>query len=1603
MVHYVANIIEIDTKPSYRLGIDVGSTTAKAILLDGSYEIVHTMYLRHHADVRTALGSILTEILEQFGDCRISPVITGSSGLSLSKLLDIPFVQEVISLRKAVRVVMPETDVAIELGGEDAKIVYFKDGMEQRMNGSCAGGTGAFIDQMASLLDTDPTGLNELAREHTTIYPVASRCGVFAKSDIQPLLNEGARREDIAASIFQAVVNQTIAGLACGRPIRGSVAFLGGPLHYLSELRKRFSETLNLDEEHTLVPELGHLLVAAGAAFNADLSDALPISELQERLANAGVDTESTVGILPALFESEEDFLTFTRRHNKAVMPTAPLENAKGDVYLGIDAGSTTFKMVLIDKAGRLLYEVYRSNKGDVLACAREEIDKLYDALPCDEDGIPQVFVHRALSTGYGEKLLLEALNLDDGEVETVAHLRAAQELCPDVDFILDIGGQDMKCLRISDGSIDTILLNEACSSGCGSFIATFAHSMGFSASEFADEALFAEGPVDLGSRCTVFMNSRVKQAQKEGATIGDIAAGLAYSVIKNALFKVIKARNAESLGEHIVVQGGTFTNNAVLRAFELLCGREVIRPSKAGLMGAWGAALLARDRALGSQPVFSSMLSANELAALQVKHRNARCNKCQNSCLLTINEFESAQGKSRLITGNRCERGAGKTKASSVLPNIFDYKYKRLFDYEPLSAEIATRGTVGIPRVLNMYENYPFWFTFFTELGYRVQISTETSKTVFEMGMESIPSESVCYPAKLAHGHIMDLLNRDIDFIFLPCIRNERIEDENAANCFNCPIVSSYPETLRLNIDELRDSEIPLIDPYLPYASKKHLGPRLVEELAKIAELKGLDAPTLSEVRRALDKAWAEDESFKEDIHNKGAETLRWLEETGNKGIVLVGRPYHVDPEVNHSLPELVNSLGYAVLTEDSVAWMARPERDLRVVDQWMYHSRLYAAAKLVTTRADLELVQLNSFGCGLDAVTTDEVQEIMEGAGRAYTLLKIDEVSNLGAARIRLRSLQAALIERGDIEPTPTSTAFPKVPFTQEMKDEGYTIIAPQMAPIHFNLLTAVFKSGGYNLEVLPEDDGEAVEAGLKYVNNDICYPSILTTGQIMAAVESGKYDLDKLAVMITQTGGGCRATNYIALIRKGLREAGHPNIPVISLAFKTANENNPGWKMTPEMIAKAYFAIVTGDIISQCLYRTRPYEAIPNSANELSYEWQRKAKELFVEPYKQGPIGFTRGIRKEYKRYIKLCCDIIKDFDELPLANDRSKPRIGVVGEILVKYHPTANNHLVDVIEREGCEAVVPGLADFFQFAGLNNVYRHEHLDTPRLSRMGGELMYWAINKFRSDINKALAASNRFEVAEPVAELAHKSEDIVQLCNNMGEGWLMTAEMIELIEQGSPNIVLCSPFGCLPNHVIGKAVMKELHHRYPTANIAAIDYDPGASEVNQINRIKLMATIAREEFAREQAAKAEGENDIDPKAPQSLREKLGAFRAETPTAEHLAAAMADASEFGHVFAAEKREAARDFANAKKEAARDFADAKIEAAHTFANEKYDAAHAFASEKRDAAHAFANEKKDAARDFADSKREAYHTFADETKDAIHDAVNQGNPLTNQH
>lgn len=1399
---------------SYKLGIDIGSTTIKLVVLDKDNQVVYKKYMRHLSEIYKSMHDNMILLSDTLKNHKFSCAITGSAGMGMANNLNMPFVQEVIACSKAVKNWIPQTDVAVELGGEDAKITYFGSAPEQRMNGVCAGGTGSFIDHMASLLNTDAMGLNELAQKGTQIYTIASRCGVFAKTDVQALLNDGVSKADIALSILQAVVNQTIGNLAQGRPLEGNIAFLGGPLYFLTQLKERFIKTLKLTDEHIVNVDDGCYFVAMGCALS-DNAIEMTYDELMQRLNNCSKSSTETESVAFTLFKNEQEYNEFKQRHNKDVVKKALLSDYQGPLYIGIDAGSTTTKLVAISKNREILYSSYGSNNGSPLKTVLDEIKALYEIIP------PNAYIATVGTTGYGEHIVKAALHADFGEVETFAHLRAAREFCPDVSCVLDIGGQDMKCFYVNKGNIGQIILNEACSAGCGSFIQNFAQGLNMEVSDFANKGLTAKNPVDLGTRCTVFMNSRVKQAQKEGASVNDISAGIALSVIKNALFKVIQVKDVSELGDNIVVQGGTFYNDAVLRSMELLLHKNVIRPDISGLMGAYGIALLAIER----QQEKSSILTKEELKDFHMETKTYRCHGCGNNCLITTQIFPDGN---RYSTGNRCEKGIGKQVAKEdKAPNIYKYKYHRLFEYyKPLLN--APKGRIGIPRVLNMYEDFPFWFTFFTLLGYEVVLSGKSSAQLYCKGMSTIPSDSLCYPGKLVHGHIMDLIEKGITTIFYPCIPYNMKDPLHASdNNYNCPIVASYAENIRANMDILRQKNIHFLQPFLPINNKKALIKRLQEELSS------LNIPK-KDLIEAVEKSYQELDKYKEDIRNYGENIIKEATDKKMPIVVLAGRPYHVDPEINHGIPEMIQSYNIAILSEDALYHLDCPEDNLDIVNQWSYHARLYHAASYVARHKNMTLIQLSSFGCGLDAITTGQVREILEQHGDIYTIIKLDEVSNLGAARIRIRSLMAAwkygFTQIDELEP-PKQRAY----FSKDCQ-KTHTILAPQMSPRHFDFIQHACQKAGLNVIIPPMPTQEDIDLGLRYINNDMCYPAIIVIGQLLKALKSGNYDVNNTSIMLFQTCGACRATNYLNLMRKALENAGLSQVPV----FACVGRETDDFKLKTEIWLDVVKATIYADLLIRLSNRTRPYEKVAGSVDVLYNKWRK----IFMDEITNGNyIKFSNNIKKA-----------VKEFDELALDESITKPKVGIVGEILVKYHPTANNHVEKVLFDEGAEVVTPDLMDFFMYMAYDDIIKYKMLDGKWIDKAKSEIFIKVLEFFRKPMRKALRASKRFTAPYTIKEIAKLTTPHVSLGNMAGEGWFLTGEMAKLIQEGVDNIICLQPFGCLPNHITGKGMIRELMRTHDGVNIVAIDCDAGISEVNQLNRIKLMLSVAKEKIAEQ-----------------------------------------------------------------------------------------------------------------------------------------------------
>lgn len=1423
----------------FYLGLDIGSTTVKLALLNDNGTVAETRYSRHGTAVRATLAALLAEVCRLYPAALVRCAMTGSGALDLSHQLSIPFVQELLATARAISFAAPDTTVAVELGGEDAKLLYLGQDVELRMNESCAGGTGAFIDQMARLLSTDAGGLNDLAARHATIYPIASRCGVFAKTDIVPLLNGGVPREDIAASIFQAVVEQTIGGLACGRPIGGKVAFLGGPLHFLPELKQLFIKNLDLAEQHIAQLPHAQCTAAIGAARCAmsleetsDAGEPLCLTDLTRRTGSlTHAPRVAAEKALPAMFANSEEYAAFCQRHETAnVLPTADIRQASGPLFLGLDLGSTTVKAVLMDNEQRILDACYASNGGNPLQTLLPPLADMLERIPAG------AWLAASGATGYGAHLAESALNVDTVLVETLAHFKAATRLVPEVSYVIDIGGQDMKCLKVDNGIISDVSLNEACSAGCGAFLESFARGLGLSMQEFVDISLYAEHPADLGSRCTVFMNSRVTQAQKDGLQIADIAAGLCYSVVRNALDKVLRIKNVQELGEHVVVQGGSFLNDALLCAMEQTLKRHVHRPAASGLMGAYGAALEALEKA--DCVSARSAINAPFIRGLAMRTRSFRCRDCGNNCLLTETRFSHG---SRHIAGNRCDRfSEAHSGAPVTAANLVAWKNQRLFRYEPLPLDSAPRGRLGIPRVLNVYAHYPFWFTLFTSLGYRVEVSPPTSRALFAAGLSSVPSQSVCYPAKLAHGHVLALLESGVKSIFFPCIPREAKEFAEMCDSFSCPVACGYPQVVRENLPEIKDAGAAL---HVPFVNLTHSA-SLVRNICREFNL------PRGEVRSALRAARHEQAHYLRELRAEAehiyAETLR------NKGVlvVLAGRPYHADPQVHHGLPDFIASLGAAVISEDAIprSWVAhRMDFALRARNQWTYAARLYRAG-LWACEADhgaarVELVQITSFGCGIDAITADQMRELMRAHGKLYTLIKMDEGNALASARIRIRSLLAV----GSAEKAKNQTAPAHSMPVFSKRDSGtHTILVPQMAPLHLPLMTEAIAGNSHRVQLLSSVNAEAISLGQAYVNNDACYPAIVAIGQLLYALRKEGHDPRRTALLLSQTCGPCRASNYPALLRKALLECGYDPIPVLTIN-SSCTESQPGLRADKAMLWRMLLGMLAGDMLQRFSLFTGTYERIAGQTEDRVQHWLQTLMLIIRN-------GDESTLLQVMPRLVRDFADIRTDL--------APRPRVAVVGEILLTYHSDANNHIVEQIRQEGGEPLLPDFTNFMLYCLRDAVYDWRHQGGSAWAALGNTIVMRRIEGLRRHMRSMLNTSPLSAHVMPVAhidDLARLGESVMSLGNSAGEGWLLPAEMLEFLEHGASNILCLQPFGCLPNHVVGRGAFKTVRRQRSEANIMALDYDPGSSEANQLNRIRLFMAIAREkEKEREEAAR-------------------------------------------------------------------------------------------------------------------------------------------------
>lgn len=1402
-------------------GLDIGSTTIKAVATDGGGRVVFSRYERHGARISEKVGNMLTALRETVGDVPVSLTVTGSIGMGLSERTGLPFIQEVVSATRYMQEQHPEITTMIDIGGEDAKVVFFREGQspDLRMNGNCAGGTGAFIDQMAILLDVSIDELNRLALQSERIYPIASRCGVFCKTDIQNLVAKNASRSDIAASIFHAVAVQTVVTLSRGNTIGGPVLFCGGPLTFIPALRRAFADYLGLGQEAIVLPLHSELIPAWGAAIESRLrgSETITLSQLMERIEKMPTSTHETGRQLTPLFRSEEERHGWQQQKLRHRIPTAPLTAGRHEVTLGIDSGSTTTKIVVLDDQARLLYSFYSPNKGNPIGTVVEGLRELQKQ--CEQAGT-ELTVVGSRSTGYGEDLIQVAFGLDGGIIETIAHYVAARHIRPEVSFILDIGGQDMKAIFVEQGVINHIEINEACSSGCGTFIETFAKSMGYTVEQFADAACNGRRPCDLGTRCTVFMNSKVKQVLREGATIGDIAAGLSYSVINNCLHKVLKLKNTKQLGEHIVVQGGTMHNDSVTRALEVLTGKEVYRSDRPELMGAYGCALHARQHRTRG-------VSLGDMMALaRYETKTLQCRGCENNCLVNRYTFSSGD---HYYSGNKCERVfTNKGTGNQTGKNMYAEKLRLLFD-RPQPDVPDDAIVIGIPRALGMYEEYPFWHTLFTRCGLRVVLSEASTYSQYERGVRSVMSDNICFPAKLMHSHILNLQEQGVDRIFLPYVVYER--QGKGQNSYNCPVVTGYSDVIR----SAMDLRVPVDSPAITFKDRKALRRQVKDYLATL----GVRPRRVTQALKAALEAY---DDYENEIARLNRETYE--KANGRLTILLAGRPYHSDPLVQHKLSDLVCALGVDCITDDIVRGMDKDIdiSDVHFMSQWAFPEHILKAAKWAALQGpDVQFVELTSFGCGPDAFMLDEIHALLQRHGKALTQLKIDDVCNVGSLKLRVRSVvdsirlnqwESAADHASDAAfgPQPPFRPFVTTPVFTE-SERHRKIIIPYFTSFITPLIPSFMKVAGYDAEVLPLSDIQSGDLGLQYANNEVCYPATLIVGDIVKAFRSGRYNPDTTTALITQTGGQCRASNYISLIKKALVEAGYPQVPVVSLSMSDNVRNQqPGFHFNFRRITPiALSAILYSDAIAKMYFAAAPREREPGQAARLRDKYLDMAR---------SPI--ERNQSRELLSYLPAAA---ADFDRISL--DRDCPRVGIVGEIFLKFNPYAQRGLTQWLVDRRFEVVAPVLLDFFLQSFVNqDVKRHTRVERQRLPRIVSRTLYRLVRYRINQVNRACAVYRYYQPFGDVYTLARNAREVVSLSAQFGEGWLLPGEVATLAREGVRHVVSLQPFGCIANHIIARGIERRLRTLFPDLNFLTLDFDGGVSDVNVTNRLLLFA---------------------------------------------------------------------------------------------------------------------------------------------------------------
>lgn len=1409
------------------IGIDLGSTTAKIVVFDQDLNLIFHRYLRHRAQVREVLISELEKVKELLSSEPIYISFTGSAAMGLCEELNFPFVQEVVAATYFIKNTYPDVKTFIDIGGEDSKIVFFDRDFrpDMRMNGACAGGTGAFIDQMAALLNVSIEKLNELAGRAKNIYPIASRCGVFAKTDVQALLSRNVPIEDIAGSIFYSVAYQVISGLSRGKSIQKKVLLGGGPLSFCSNLRRSFASVVGLDEGDFAYDETPYLIPAKGSVIVPSSRNPISFNELIEKLKKSTSHAISLKNAhsLPVLFKDMDEFKKWETRHARFKVPKIDQSRgSKSRLFVGVDSGSTTSKIVVINENGEIVADYYNSNGGDPISTVCEGFKIIVDKLKSLNLATK---IECGCATGYGESLIKAAFSIPLGLVETMAHFRAASYFEPDVSFILDIGGQDMKAIKIEKGVITDIHLNEACSSGCGSFIETFAKSLGYSVEEFAKIGILSTSPYDLGIRCTVFMNSRVKQALKEGAKISDIFAGLAYSVIKNALYKVLKLKDKSFLGDKIVVQGGTFKNPLVLKALENIIEKEVIRPDIVELMGAYGAALFALDEYKRDSSRFSQIDISELTSPVEFETKIIHCNGCENRCEVLKMKFKNNKV---FYTGNRCERVFNNEvgEFGDKGKNLIETQRKLLFNrnFEPDEELILT---YGIPRVLNMYEEFPFWCTLLTNLGFKVELSSPSTFSLYEKGVNYVMSENVCLPAKLVHGHILDLIQKGVDRIFYPNVVYESPEFPDSLNTYNCPVVTGYPDVAKSSL-VIENLDIPIDSPAISFKDRELLKDQLYIFFKQFKI-------SYKKVAKAVDLAFMEQKKYREDLRKIGKELLKEAEEKNKRVIVVLGRPYHNDPLINHGIDGLLANLGVYVMSEREYPIDENESlKDINVLTQWEYSNLLYAVSKNICKSQLADAVHLTSFGCGPDAIVSDELKELFDRNNKIYTLIKMDEIANLGAVKIRLRSM----LEATAIQHKERRSKFKRVSKQQRVfqkTDKKRTLIAPYFSPFYSPLVPYAFKPFGYNVEVLPPQTKKSVEWGLKSVNNDMCYPAILVAGDIVWAFKSGRYDPSNTAVILTQTGGQCRASNYVALVKKALNSMGYSDVPVVAISNDEINPQ-PGFEIDREDFFKRLgMGVIFGDCLARMYLAIVPRERIKGFAKYLHTIYLKE-------------IG--KGIEKGDFDYLLDVLDrAVLEFNRLPLSRV-NVPKVGIVGEIFVKYNFFSNQNIIDWLISKGVEVELPSIQNFFAQRFINESYDQRALFKKSLKDL---IQHWIWELYaRFYLHKVERIFKKFRFAQkepPLRKLAALTEDVVSLANQAGEGWLLTAEMISMLKRGVNNIICLQPFGCISNHITGKGIENRLKELYPELNLLAIDLDSGTSEVNVLNRLHIMLTQLQE----------------------------------------------------------------------------------------------------------------------------------------------------------